>query len=162
MVRERLLGLAQNVRQTARQVFAHRGKYGPRAQKLEYERPWKSSKRSDRIIYRVDRKHPLVAAVLDEASNTDAAEAMLRVLEETIPVQQIWLNSSEEPEHTAAPFEGASARERRIVISVTYQAIRRNRMLSREETLDLLRSQEEFSDEESHAIIATLDEDSTA
>lgn len=160
LVRERLLGLAQNIRQKAREVFAHRGKYGPRAKKHEYDRPWKSTKRSGRITYRIDRKHPLVAAVISEvgSANADTLEGMLRVIEETVPVQQIWLDAAESPEDASAPFHGSSTRERRAVLVTAYKAIRRNRGTHHEATLDLLRGCEEFADEDSHAIIATLGE----
>lgn len=161
LVRERLLGLAQNIRQNARHVFAHRGKYGSRAKRLEYDRPWKSIKSSGQITYRINRNHPIVSAVIGEVDRViaDTLEAMLRVIEETVPVQQIWLDAAENPEDNSAPFHGSSARERRAVLLTTYQAIRRNRVTNHEETLDILRGCEEFADEEAHAIIATLGED---
>lgn len=161
LVRERLIGLAQTIRQSARQVFAHRGRYGKRAAKAEYVRPWKALHHAGRTVYRIDRKHPLVAAVLGmlEGEPRRAAEVMLRVIEETVPVQQIWLDAAENPQDTSPPFLGAQARERRTNLVVAYGAIRRNRGLDHEGTLAVLRGCEEFADDESLAIIGSLGED---
>jgi hypothetical protein len=156
-IRERLTGLAQGVRESARSVFAHRGRYGPRTRKEEVHRPWKQDKRGGRVIYKIDRSHPVVRAVLAEAGTTSPAlEVMLRIIEETVPVQQIWLDATESPQDTAAPFHGAQSSERRIVISTAYDAVRRNLRLTHEETVERLSSWEEFSDDETLAILASL------
>lgn len=156
-IRERLTGLAQGVRENARSVFAHRGRYGTRTRKDELHRPWRPDKRGGRVIYKVDRKHPVVQAVLAEAgTNRPALEAMLRIIEETVPVQQIWLDAAERPEDTAAPFHGAQSSERRVVVTTAYDAVRRNLRLTHEETVERLCSWEEFSDDETLSILASL------
>lgn len=156
-VRERLTGLAQGVRQNARSVFAHRGRYGTRTRRDEAQRPWKPGKRGGRVIYKIDREHPVVKAVLAEVGTTKPAfEAMLRIIEETVPVQQIWLDAAESPEDTAAPFHGAQSTERRVVITTAYDAVRRNFGLTHQETVERLCCWEEFSDDETLAILATL------
>lgn len=79
-IRERLTGLAQGVREDARSVFAHRGRYGTRPRKDELQRPWKPGKRGGRVVYRIDRDHPLVQAVMAEAgSKRSVLETMLRI-----------------------------------------------------------------------------------
>ncbi|MCB9789038.1 MAG: ATP-binding protein [Deltaproteobacteria bacterium] len=160
LIRERLVGLAQNVRQSARDVFAHRGKYGKRAAKKEYERPWKVIRLADRVDYRIDRDHPLVAAVLSDlpADRRSEAEVMLRVIEETVPVQQIWLDAAESPQDTSAPFAHASSQDRVALVLTAYRAIRRNRGLDHEATLGVLRACEEFADDETEAILASYAE----
>lgn len=161
LVRDRLVGLAQTIRQSARQVFAHRGRYGKRTAKVEHARPWKALHQAGRTVYRIDRNHPLVAAVLGMLAPQlrQATEVMLRVIEETVPVQQIWLDAAENPQDTSPPFLGANARERRTNLTVAYAAIRRNRGLDHEATLAVLRGCEEFADDESLAIIGSLGED---
>ena len=156
-IRERLTGLAQGVRESARSVFAHRGRYGTQTRKEEIHRPWKPDKRGGRVIYKIDRSHPVVRAVLVEAgTRSPGLEAMLRIIEETVPVQQIWLDVTESPQDVAAPFHGAQSNERRIVISTAYDAVRRNLGLSHEKTVERLSSWEEFSDDETLAILASL------
>ena len=158
LVRERLVGLAKKVRQDARAVFAHRGRYGPRQKKEEYARPWKSRRRGGRVVYQIDRKHPLVESVFSEVGKESAAtvEAMLRVVEETVPVQQIWLDEADRKGEVAGPFHGVTAKQRRGVVETAYEAIRRNLCLTHEETVEVLRKCEEFADEEALAILATI------
>jgi len=156
-IRERLRGLAQKVRQDARGVFAHRGRYGARTKRKELQRPWQPGKRSGCVVYRIDRKHPVVAAVLkDSKERRPLVEAMLRVLEETVPVQQIWLDAAEHPEGAAPPFHGASSSARRRVVVTAYDAVRRNLDLSHDEAVARLTSCEEFADDEVLAILSTL------
>lgn len=156
-IRERLTGLAQGVREKARSVFAHRGRYGHRKTKDELTRPWKPGMRAGRVIYKIDRDHPMIQSVLAEAGTMKPAlEAMLRIIEETVPVQQIWLDASESPEDTAAPFHGTQASERRFVVTTAYDTIRQNLGLDHQETVERLTSWEEFSDEETLAILASL------
>ena len=156
-IRERLTGLAKGVRENARSVFAHRGRYGMRPRKDELQRPWKPGKRGGQVVYRIDREHPLVQAVLVEAkTRKPALETMLRIIEETVPVQQIWLDAAESQENTAAPFHGAQPSERRFVVTTAYDTIRRNLGLGHKETVERLSSWEEFSDDETLAILASL------
>jgi hypothetical protein len=106
-VRARLTDLAGSLRSRARGVFVHRGLYGPRSgAPKEIERPWISAIRGKRRVYSINRKHPLVAAVLESAgSGLKEIESMLRVLEETVPVQQIWLDTAEDRADQALPYE---------------------------------------------------------
>ena len=48
------------------------------------------------IRYKVDQSHPSVAAVLANAGELQPLiQSMLRVIEETVPVQRIWLDTAE-------------------------------------------------------------------
>jgi len=157
-IRDRLRQLADSVRQDARGVFSHRGKYGPRAGAGELQRPWKARKTRDGFSYRIDRKHPLVAAVISERTGGERRrmEAMLRVLEETVPVQQIWLDTAEDPDNPTRPFAGTTDRQIGQIIREAYDAIRRNQGLTHDQTIGLLMSMEEFSEQD--AVIATLED----
>ncbi|MXW79845.1 MAG: ATP-binding protein [Gemmatimonadetes bacterium] len=157
-LRERLKGLAQTVRQDARAVFAHRGKYRQRLTRQEYDRPWKAGRKSGVTVYRIDRDHAVISALLQSVgkeASTDL-EAALRIIEETVPVEQIWLDAAEKPDDTSRPFHGSTNRQIRAVIEIAYQALRRNRSASHKEALELLLRCEEFAGEETRAIIATL------
>lgn len=158
-LRERLKGLAQTVRQDARAVFAHRGKYRQRKIREEYDRPWKARRRSGATVYRIDRDHPVISALLQSVgpeARTDL-EAALRIIEETVPVEQIWLDVAEKSDQTSRPFHGSTNRQIRTIIEIAYKALRRNRKTSHEEAIELLQRCEEFAGEETRAIIATLD-----
>ena len=66
-LRSRLAGLAEGQRKRAKEVFVFRGNYGPRPEKggLNIERPWDSSVRAGRTVYRINRQHPLIRGVLE-------------------------------------------------------------------------------------------------
>ena len=108
---DRLKGLAQTVREQARSVFSHRGRYRQRQTRRDFTRPWTTTHRAGVRVYAIDRKHPalqaLLAAVPPDAH--DALEAALTIIEETVPVEQIWLDTAERPEETGGAFHGISA-----------------------------------------------------
>jgi hypothetical protein len=108
LIRDRLTDLAEHVRTIARSVFAHRGKYGKRAASpTPSERPWVSITRENRRIYSVNRTHPAVQAALSTfPRHSPEIEALLRLVEETVPVEQIWLDSAEQSRDQAAPYDG--------------------------------------------------------
>ena len=104
LIRARLTDLAQNVRERARSVFAHRGRYGKRVvPKEEIVRPWQVVSSETMSRYVINRSHPLVAAAISAASGSEVLDRLFRLLEHTIPIQQIWLDAAEES--TAAPYD---------------------------------------------------------
>ena len=108
-IRERLTDLADAVRKDARQVFSHRGQYGPRPDGAEVvvERPWVAKTRAGRIVYLINRSHPVVAEALKRVGPLEKdLRPMLRLIEETVPVQKIWLDTAESPDEHALPYEG--------------------------------------------------------
>lgn len=109
LVRERLTDLAEAVRAKARSVFAHRGRAGgPRISPAgEIERPWISTIRDNRRVYSINRDHPLVkAATAAYLVNSGHLMSLLRLLEETVPVQQIWLDTAEQTKDHAGAYFG--------------------------------------------------------
>lgn len=108
LIRDRLTDLAENVRVKARSVFAHRGKHGRRTAAIApTERPWLSIIREGRRVYSINRNHPVVQAVIRAfPDNASELTALLRVLEETVPVEQIWLDTAEQSSDHAAPYDG--------------------------------------------------------
>lgn len=106
LIRARLTELAENIRQRARSVFVHRGRFGKRTPAVEeFIRPWEPATRNGKRVYRINRAHPLVAEALKASGKkSPEIEALLRILEETVPVQQIWLDTSEENVETAVPY----------------------------------------------------------
>lgn len=147
-VRGRLLSLAKEVRQLAREVFAHRGQYGPRPARPDLVRPWLATTSGGRPKYRIDRDHPLVAELLRLAGqNAALAEAALQVIEETVPVQRIWLDAAEKPDTHLLPFEDRTTTDVRRLIQQTYEACRAGGMTF-QEALNQLRRREEFREYE--------------
>jgi hypothetical protein len=77
-------------------------------------------------VYTINRDHPLTAAVLAAAGDgRPALEALLRLLEETVPVRQIWLDAAQKPDGHAKPFEEVADKDVKQVMTLVFQALRR-------------------------------------
>lgn len=157
-VRGQLRRLAESVRKDARAVFVHRGRYGPREKREEIQRPWKEVHKRGCTSYRIDRSHPLVEAALRQATveQRGLLKAMLEVIEETVPVQQIWLQTAERQEEPARPFEMSDDLHLRRLIVLMYRVLREQKQLSHKEAINRLMTAEEFGDDIAIAIIATI------
>jgi hypothetical protein len=102
-LRQRLMELAQAVRENARQVFAHRGTYGKREAVPGLERAWTAHQIGGATSYRINREHPAVVRALEFPDRETVAQA-LRIIEETVPVQRIWLDTVENGEAPREAF----------------------------------------------------------
>jgi hypothetical protein len=104
-IKERLTRLAEDTRERARRVFAHRGQIVRIGSGEPLVQAWRVEHFKGGIRYRIDNDHPAVRAVLDDAGLCGPqVRAMLRILEETIPVQRIWLDTTEARETPRTGF----------------------------------------------------------
>lgn len=102
-----LMSLAENTRERARRVFAYRGTPSPAQGKEPIEQAWRIDRLKSGMRYKIDQNHPSVAAVLASAGKLQPLiHSMLRVIEETVPVQRIWLDTAENKETPRTGFEG--------------------------------------------------------
>lgn len=121
-VRASLTRLAEDTRARARRVFAHRGQPNRLAGAQPVTQAWRADHFKGGMRYRIDDAHPAVRAVLDEAGALlPQIKAMLRVLEETVPVQRIWLDTTEGQETPRTGFAGEPPAEVRSVLLVMYR-----------------------------------------
>lgn len=128
-IRERLTRLAEDTRERARRVFAHRGQSIRTGNGEPLVQAWRAEHFKGGIRYRIDRDHPAVSAVVDDAGPMEAqVRAMLRIIEETIPVQRIWLDTTEARETPRTGFAGEPSGEILPVLTVMY----RNMVLRKE------------------------------
>lgn len=107
-VRPWLTKLAEDTRERARRVFAFRGAPmpGPGGLKVE-QQAWRVDRLRGGVRYRIDEGHPAVAAVIESVGDkADLVRAMLRVVEETVPVQRIWLDTAENKDTPRTGFSG--------------------------------------------------------
>ncbi len=112
LVAEWLEDYAGHVRKEAREVFSHRGQYGQRTRTMEIIRLWKTGNRSGSQIYKIDRQSELVKTIMQQAGKLKPdIETLLRMLEETVPVQQIWLDIAEHSERSNEPMGGLTEKQ---------------------------------------------------
>jgi hypothetical protein len=106
-IRAWLIALAEDTRERARRVFAFRGSPVNAPGERPIEQAWRVERLRAGMRYRIDESHLAVAAVLERAGDMKPlVKAMLRVIEETVPVQRIWLDTAENKETPCTGFEG--------------------------------------------------------
>jgi len=144
-LRMRLTRFAEDARERARRVFAHRGQPMSAPGSPPVIQAWRVERFHGGIRYRLDLKHPSIASVLDDAGTlTPQIKAMLRVVEETIPVQRIWLDTAEAKETPRIGFAGAELSEVASVLNVMYRNLVSRKGLSAAAARDRLSRTDPF------------------
>jgi hypothetical protein len=95
-LRARLTAIAGHCRQQAREVFAFRGQ-GPRTRGASREAlaVWLASPGHNGIQYRINRDHPVIVACREAAGGLRPLNAVLSIIERSVPIERIWLDVSE-------------------------------------------------------------------
>ena len=122
--RDDLLRIAKVTRKRAVTVYRHRGKTIARGVRKSPVFVWQRHVKAKRVSYVVNRDHPLIRHAL--AANSIVAQDLLRILrliEEYVPVQQIWVDMAEGDESQSRPFESAVEQEIVELIRALYDAL---------------------------------------
>jgi len=140
-LRSQLTRLASETRDTARRVFAHRGHVtqvsGARSNAVA--EAWQVRRSTKGTSYRIARDHDLLASILNRAGPLKAdILALLRLIEETVPVQRIWLDTAEDKETPKTGFTGATDDEVMETLSSMFEALVRFRGLNPAEARERL------------------------
>lgn len=121
-LRMQLTRLAEDTRERARRVFAHRGKAVAVGGGKTLVEAWRAEHFNGGIRYRIEHNHPAIKSVLEDAGPLKTnIVTMLRILEETIPVQRIWLDTAEARETPRTGFAEEPAAEVLSVLFVLYR-----------------------------------------
>jgi hypothetical protein len=140
-----LTKLAEDTRNRARKVFAYRGVPVPGAGGAKVEQAWTVERFKDGMRYRVDHSHPAVAAVFESAGPLlPLVKAMLRVVEETVPVQRIWLDTAENRDTPLTGFAGEASAEVVQILKTLFDDMIGRRGMSRALAKKTLLSTEPF------------------
>lgn len=119
-----LTSLASDTRDKARRVFVWRGSPNPSNSVTPLEQAWKMERTRVGVRYRIDTSHPAVSNVLEVAGDLGpTVKAMLRVIEETVPVQRIWLDTAENKDVPKTGFDGEPTENIREVLLVVYKSM---------------------------------------
>ncbi len=98
--------LARTVRVRAEEVYRHQGKVIQRSLVHTFVPVWQEKIRNNKRFYAINRDHPSVKQVLG-STEPKHLTALLRLLEETIPVPLIVLSESANPDTQPTPFDTA-------------------------------------------------------
>lgn len=122
VLRDRLTRLAEDTRERARRVFAHRGAVPARSGAVPVAQAWRVEHFGGGMRYRIEESHTAVREVLEQAGTLQPQiRAMLRIIEETIPVQRIWLDTAEARETPRNGFAATPAPEIVAILEVMYR-----------------------------------------
>lgn len=154
-LRQWLTRYAEDTRERARRVFAYRGSPAPGPTGAPLEQAWRVDHTSTGPRYRIDEKHPAVSAVLESAGPMlPVVKAMLRVIQETVPVQRIWIDTAENKETPRTAFAGEAPDAVIGVMRAIYDDMVGRRGMSQELAKRTLMSTEPFQN--FPALVASL------
>lgn len=115
--------IARTTRDRAEAIYRHRGRVIARKSSESYIFVWQQLTKHGRTSYRINRQHPLVENVMSRVNNEiGSIKAMLRLIEETVPIQLITMDSAERPDGQALPFESAPPAEVESVLREVFRA----------------------------------------
>jgi len=141
-----LTRLTEDTRERARRVFAYRGSPILGQGRVSVEQAWRVEHSRSGIRYKIDEKHPVISAVLDGAGEQlSMIKAMLRVVEETVPVQRIWLDTAENKDTPKTGFVGEPTKAVTEVLNALYGDMVGRRGMSSDAAKQLLLRTEPFN-----------------
>ncbi|MBE1237992.1 ATP-binding protein [Phaeovibrio sulfidiphilus] len=125
-LRPHLHRLATETRHKARQVFACRGHLTPASgtRSNAVADAWQVRRSAHGTSYRIARDHDLVVSILNRAGPLKPdILALLRLVEESVPVQRIWLDTAEDKEVPRTGFAEATDREVMEILYPLFEAL---------------------------------------
>ncbi len=122
-VRTPLLRIGAAARQAASEVIRHRGRLAARTHGVEFAHAWRVEHRDGRIRCLVNRQHPLVREALRPGTDTYGdIRALVRLLEETVPVAALRILHQTDTVDDPEPFAAAAPAEVTEVAERIYAA----------------------------------------
>lgn len=132
--RKQLLRLAQDTRERARRVFAHRGQWSQSPTAKPVAEAWVAERSGGATRYRISREHDAISSLLERAGPLRKdIEALLRIVESTVPVQRIWLDTAEDRETPRTGLAGTPEPEVLNLMQITFRNLVENRRLEPDE-----------------------------
>jgi hypothetical protein len=122
-LRRELARIGEHTRSLAKRVYSHRGAKLLPSPSQERIFLWEQTAKHNRVFYRINRDHPLVMHVRMACSDKPKMNALLRLIEETIPVPLIMTTDREMPDRTLGPFEAAKESDVIKVMQQVYASL---------------------------------------
>lgn len=109
-LKDQLRAYAGIVRAQAVEIYRHKGRSVKQVPGQKFVPLWIDHKRGDKWFYKINREHPFIEDILNEAveNPVKAIELLLRYIEETIPAKSIYIREAENPDALGKPFEGTN------------------------------------------------------
>ncbi|GIH20688.1 ATP-binding protein [Rugosimonospora africana] len=111
-IRRHLQRIGTAARGRAAEVLSHRGRIAAREHGAEFVHAWRVDRRDGHVRCRINREHPLVREVLRGGPDSAVdARALIRFLEETVPVAALRIMHDVDTADDPEPFLGAAPTE---------------------------------------------------
>lgn len=114
--------IASLTRECAVEIYRHRGKVVARQNAQNFVFLWEQKIRHGKFFYSINRDHPLVQQAY-RSGNKAELDALLSMLEESIPVSHILITNAGEPEKFSSPFENTPPDALQAVLHNSYTAL---------------------------------------
>ena len=122
--REELKRIARLTMEKAIAIYKHRGKVMRHEKSEIFSFPWQTGINNGEYFYRINRSYPLVKELIENSGEYGKkTQALLRIIEETVPMPLIVLKSSTSPDINHKPFEGTPPEELKSVLEVMWDAL---------------------------------------
>ena len=117
--RSHLRRIGEEARRRAAAVLSHRGRIATHQHGAEFIYAWKVRQRDGQVTCKINRKHPLVQQVLNGSpAESAAAKALIRLLEETVPVAALRVMHEAETIDDPEPFSSGRTPPTKAVTAV--------------------------------------------
>jgi len=111
-LRQALTRIGKSTREKARNVLTHIGNTTAITKSDDLSYVWKTEKKHGELRVRLNWSHPLLAETLRESGdNKSSLKALLRFIEETVPVGALRMLYEESSDHDHVPFSRVPAEE---------------------------------------------------
>ena len=104
------------------EIYRHRGKVMARQNSQNFVFLWEQKLRHGKFFYSVNRDHPLVQQVY-RSGNKAELDALLSMLEESIPLSHILITNAGEPEKFNTPYENSPPEALQSVLRSSFTAL---------------------------------------
>ncbi|WP_151773106.1 ATP-binding protein [Streptomyces abyssomicinicus] len=145
-LRRHLARIARSARTEAATTVKHKGRITARRRSGDLQFAWHVSREDDTVNCRINRNHPLVQGVLQSGGGEPAdVRALLRLLEETVPVSALRVLHEPDTADDPEPFGGAvKATTEAVEVAERMLQVLLSQGRSRLDALRLIRSTQPF------------------
>lgn len=104
--RDQLRAYAMDVRNRGMEVYRHRGKILKKRAGIDFQPLWLEKKKGDKWFFVINRENQLIKNLQEEIciNPKHAINSLLRVIEESLPTQTIYIKQSSEENKQKEPF----------------------------------------------------------
>jgi len=140
--------IGKETRSRAMEIYRQKGQVTTKSQKDQTGHIWKKSSVNGLNSYKLDRKHPVIQALsVVQPSLGKELDTVLKIIEETVPVETIWIDKAETPDEMAGPLEGKTLDEMNVLAQATlelYMQMNESTNRSYDDAIKLMRKTEPF------------------